>query len=134
MNELAAWLSNALLRTTIALSVALALACVVLWLTSCRSPSVRRAIWIIVLLQGWMFGRYAVDIPWYKAQAFQAHVAGGDPLLEGAMPPRLGPSDNAPLQPETTVRLSRLPLTSRRQILSPGTGKASWVSPGCLAA
>ncbi|HVX62389.1 MAG TPA: M56 family metallopeptidase [Pirellulales bacterium] len=113
MNELAAWLSSTLLRTTIALSVAFAIGSVLLWLTSCRSPGVRRAIWIIVLLQGWMIGRYALAIPWYEVQTFQAHVVVGDPLLEGAMPSALGPQRQLPVAARDDRLVEQTPVTER---------------------
>jgi beta-lactamase regulating signal transducer with metallopeptidase domain len=91
MNDLATALVSGLLRTTLALSATFAVASVLLRLLSSTSPAVHRAVWIIVLAQGWLFVGYGVNIPWHESAKFQPHAATNDALLETSTLPPLSP-------------------------------------------
>ena len=81
MNDLAAALILGLARTTALLAVAALAVYGLLRLTRASSPAVHRAAWCLVLLQGWLWFRLPVGIPWYEAvgPALPAESAGGPP-------------------------------------------------------
>jgi beta-lactamase regulating signal transducer with metallopeptidase domain len=87
MTDLATALLGALLRTTLFLSVAFLLVGGLLWLMNISSPAIRRSAWVMVLLQGWWFGRSVVDVPWYEPDAIRSLPAAAGPssaILESA--------------------------------------------------
>jgi len=81
MSELAVTLLLGLARTTAILAVAALAVYGLLRLTRASSPAVHRAAWCLVLLQGWLWFRLPVGIPWYEAvgPALPAESAGGPP-------------------------------------------------------
>ncbi|HEV7223339.1 MAG TPA: M56 family metallopeptidase, partial [Pirellulales bacterium] len=93
MTDLATALLGALLRTTLFLSVAFILVGGSLWLMNVSSPAIRRTAWVMVLLQGWWFGRSTVDVPWYEAESIRERPAmsgSNSAFLETASFPPLG--------------------------------------------
>ncbi len=121
MNEIAAGLSMALLRTTLFLGAAALAVQLLLKFARPGSSRVHRVAWFLVLLQGWFWWRLPVTIPCYEpAVVEQIAAAPIKPI--------------APITPSTPMALPRpapLPVrvivgenharraSSRRRIASP---------------
>ncbi|MHC4399054.1 MAG: M56 family metallopeptidase [Planctomycetota bacterium] len=67
MSDLAEHFLPTLARTTLLLSATALLVGLLLWKLRCRRPTLHRAAWCVVLLQGWLFLQMPVSIPWYEA-------------------------------------------------------------------
>ena len=90
MNDVAVTLLTTLLRTTLALSVAVVAVGLVLRLSRAASPIVHRVAWIAVLLQGWLFVGLPLAIPWYEPPAVAVRPD------FGAVSPQLTPTPVVP--------------------------------------
>jgi hypothetical protein len=65
MSEAANDLLLVLARTTLSLSAAGLVTWLLLWLARPRSPTIHRTAWLLVLLQGWLWLRVPVTVPYY---------------------------------------------------------------------
>lgn len=136
MNELTAFLPGALLRTAVALSATFLIACLLLRRLDGVSHAARRAIWILVLLQGWLFVRYPVELPWLAAAQFRPRIAGSDPLLEVSATAEFPPTGDSVGQ-ESNRRSKREPASEDRSVKShalswQGIVAIAWLG-GCVA-
>jgi beta-lactamase regulating signal transducer with metallopeptidase domain len=100
MSELATSLLGALARTTLLLAVAALAVRGLLGATRCSSPAAHRAAWLLVLLQGWLFLRWTVAVPYYETpppdrQATVAHRQTAVAHRQTAAPSRKAPSQGA---------------------------------------
>ena len=67
MNELSTSLLVGLARTTLLLAAAAVIVQVLLWATRSSSPKAHRICWALVLVQGWLWLRLPVAVPYYEA-------------------------------------------------------------------
>jgi len=95
MNESAMSLLVALARTTLLLAAAAVVVRAILGVTRCASPRAHRAAWALVLLQGWLFLRLTVAIPYDEMPPRPSHritesaggeQAHGEERAHGALP------------------------------------------------
>lgn len=106
----ARWLLVELARTTLLVAVLGAAVWLVLRLARIKSPTLHRMCCVMVLLAGWSFVRWPVDVAWYDAPPVVAEVDGGTlevaqksesftPPIDPALlspPPELGAGIGAP--------------------------------------
>ena len=121
---------EALLRTTLVLSISAVLIGSVLRLTRAGSPAVHRACWIIVLVQGWLFVGLPLAIPWYKPLT----VVDSDFT---AAPPPLSPSPVVPgvdLQSDAGTMPTAPPAELVPRVPEAGASEGSFHWPITLAA
>lgn len=107
MNDLATALVSGLLRTALALCATFLIASILLRFSSTASPGVHRAMWIVVLLQGWLLGRYALNISWHESARFQPHRATQDALLETSTLTPLPPGSGDAADTQRTAEPNR---------------------------
>jgi beta-lactamase regulating signal transducer with metallopeptidase domain/HEAT repeat protein len=65
MNEPATGLLVGLARTTLLVAAAAVIVQILLWATRSSSPKARRVCWFLVLVQGWLWLRMPVAVPYY---------------------------------------------------------------------
>lgn len=85
MNELCQNLLAVLLRTTLFLSVATGFAMVLLAACRCRSPSLHRLVWCLVLFQGVLFVQLPVPVAWGPTLSGATARARGLPAADDSM-------------------------------------------------
>ena len=106
MNEFAVSLLVALARTTLLLAAAAVVVRAILGATGCSSPKAHRAAWVLVLLQGWLFLRLTVPIPYHEMPHREIPLRGAPAMsdLVGEAPPdvtpRVATATPAPIVPE----------------------------------
>jgi len=104
----AAGLLSGLLRTTIVLSATALVVWCLLRLARSSSPAIHRGAWMVVLLQGWLFIRWGLNVPWYEPPSRLPRPEAWDFAVAASVPPGVqfesGPSDQprAP-RPELAV-------------------------------
>jgi len=83
----AAGLLSGLLRTTVALSATALVVWSLLRLARSSSPAIYRGAWIVVLLQGWLFIRWGLNVPWYEPPSRSPRPEAWDFAVAASVPP-----------------------------------------------
>ncbi len=107
MNELATSVLASLGRTTLLLAGAAVAVYCLLRMARVASPAVHRAAWCLVLVQGWLWFRLPVEVPWH------GRVPEAPPLVTGADTPAVASSVPETADPGARALSSPQPLPSR---------------------